>query len=438
MSQSQSKAIHREAILASLLASVAAAGCSSAPATWSVEDVGMAQGKINLAPGNAQCAVIKVAGTKTVTKDIDLEPAATTVFVLSGLPLGKDVFTANVYAQTCAKLASADTATWVSDPVTANVTSSAPVDITFKMVPAGQGGTANVGLDFPAPNTIAEFALPDGPNSQPEFIAAGPDGNLWVTEFNATSIARVTPAGVVTEFPIGNGSTLGITAGPDGNLWFADANGAGIGRLAPDGTVVFFPLPQGSGTPNGGIAVGPDGNLWFTEDFIVGIGRITPEGTITTFPVPTPNSRPFGIATGSDGALWFTESMAHKIGRITTSGTITEKVVTSEPNWITSGPDGALWYTSIDGTIGRMTTAGAVTEFPAGSRPFGIVTGPDGNLWFADWTGTAVGRITPSGAVTEFAVPTPGALPIGIAAGTDGNLWFVENGSGKVGRFAPQ
>jgi streptogramin lyase len=438
-SQPQTKAVHREAILAFLLAGIAAAGCSSAPATWSVEDVGTARGEINLAPGNAQCAVIKVVGTKTVTKQIDLEPAATTVFELTGLPLGMDVFTANVYAQTCAQLGTSPAPTWVSDPVTANVTTSSPVSITFKMVPAGQGGTANVGLDFPAPNTVAEFALPDGANSQPNFIALGPDGNMWVTEFGAQSIARVTPAGVVTEVSIGESSAQGITAGPDGNLWFADANGAGIGRLALDGTVHMFQLPSGSGTPNGGIAVGPDGNLWFTMDFVVGVGRITPEGTVTVFPVPTANSRPFGIAVGTDGALWFTESTANKIGRITTSGAITEKVVPSQPTWITSGPDGALWYTSVvNGTIGRITPAGAVTEFPAGTRPFGIVTGPDGNLWFADWTGDAVGRITPSGAVKEFAVPTPGALPVGIAVGTDGNLWFVENGSGKVGRIAPQ
>jgi virginiamycin B lyase len=59
-----------------------------------------------------------------------------------------------------------------------------------------------------------EFALAG--NSDPEGITAGPDGNLWFTEFTGNRIGRITPAGTVTEFPVltGKRGPEGITAGP--------------------------------------------------------------------------------------------------------------------------------------------------------------------------------------------------------------------------------
>ena len=55
--------------------------------------------------------------------------------------------------------------------------------------------------------------------SMPVGVAAGPDCNLWVTESGAAKVARLTPAGVFTEFPISSGGAgSAITAGPAGNL----------------------------------------------------------------------------------------------------------------------------------------------------------------------------------------------------------------------------
>jgi hypothetical protein len=48
-------------------------------------------------------------------------------------------------------------------------------------------------------------------------------------------IGRITPAGVITEFPVPNAfsAPFGIAAGPDGNLWFAEAGAPRIGRITP-------------------------------------------------------------------------------------------------------------------------------------------------------------------------------------------------------------
>ena len=70
----------------------------------------------------------------------------------------------------------------------------------------------------------------------PRGITAGPDGNLWFTEYDGDRIGRITPAGVVTEFSAGitaGAGPRGIAAGPDGNLWFTEFAGDRIGRITP-------------------------------------------------------------------------------------------------------------------------------------------------------------------------------------------------------------
>ena len=47
---------------------------------------------------------------------------------------------------------------------------------------------------------ITEFPITTA-GSDPGGITAGPDGNLWFTEFGVGKIGRITTAGTVTEFP---------------------------------------------------------------------------------------------------------------------------------------------------------------------------------------------------------------------------------------------
>ena len=74
------------------------------------------------------------------------------------------------------------------------------------------------------------------PGSRPFLITAGPDDNLWFTEFRGNNIGRITPGGVITEFPLstpGSGPA-GIAAGSDDNLWFTEQLGNKIGRITPE------------------------------------------------------------------------------------------------------------------------------------------------------------------------------------------------------------
>jgi virginiamycin B lyase len=79
---------------------------------------------------------------------------------------------------------------------------------------------------------ITEFAVPTA-GTQPVFITAGPDGNLWFTEQNGNEIGRITTTGVITEFapPTANSVPQGISSGPDGNVWFTEYSANKIGRV---------------------------------------------------------------------------------------------------------------------------------------------------------------------------------------------------------------
>jgi streptogramin lyase len=438
--------VNLRSVVAAQVVLMLATGCTnqtgSGPSGANIGEVDVA---IRLAPVDAKCAVITVAqlGSPTVTRRFDLTPAGSTVFSLTGLPIGTNTLTATAFVNRCSQVGSATPPTWTSDPVDATLEPGIPVSITFAMVDTRVGGEVAAGLDFPVPQrgVVSEFDLDSG--SLPAEITTGPDGNLWFSLLGQQSLGRITTGGTVKLFPLPlvNLNAFGVTAGPDGNVWFTHqgsvfGSSEHVGRITPSGTVVEFALFENP-TPTL-ITTGPDGNLWFTEQFGFNgntIANVTPLGTITEQIVP--GSIPFGIATGADGNVWFTEQGANKIARTTLAGTVTEfalPTAASNPGHIAAGPDGNLWFTEGRGAIGRIRTTGNITEFTTSATPGAVAAGPDGNLWFTE--GDKIARITPTGTITEFPL-APGSGSTGICAGPDGNVWFTEQGRAKIGRITP-
>ena len=268
--------------------------------------------------------------------------------------------------------------------------------------------------------------------SWPEYITNGPDGNLWFTEFYARKVARITPSGVVTEFPLhGTDDDEAIVTGPDHNLWFTQPGANQIGRMTTSGVLTDFPI-QGQDPSPRGISVGPDGNLWFTEYYDDHIGRITISGVITRFAVPT-NSSPWEIMTGPDGNLWVTESTTGKIDRFNprTLRFLPPIVLNQNDNpWaLTIGPDHHVWFTGrASGKLGVVTN-GKVTEFKIptqGAYPDDMTFGSDGTLWFTESLTHAIGRFTPATGkfLSRIDLATQD-VPTSIVTGPDGNIWFT-------------
>jgi len=306
--------------------------------------------------------------------------------------------------------------------------------------------------------TVTEFETGLTADNGAWGVAAGEDGNLWVTESLTSQIARVAPDGTVTEFGGLMGNPKGIAAGPDTCLWFVEAGGSGvpgsgvpaIGHITPDGTITEFTAGLSADAEPVDIALGSDGAMWFTERSPARIGRADKDGVITEFSAGlTPGSEPMSITAGPDGNMWFTEAGGTgAIGRITPDGTITEFTLGltpgSAPAGIAAGPDGNLWFTEFNnpGAIARITKYGVITEFSTGlsadSEPMGIAAGADGAIWFAASKDPGrIGRITVDGVISEHTSGlTPNGMPWRLTSGPDGNIWFTELASpGRLARI---
>jgi len=247
---------------------------------------------------------------------------------------------------------------------------------------------------------ITEFSVPGDNVLLLQSITSGADGNLWFTSPSDNTIRRISVQGEFNgEFKIPTISPKspkqdtswprGIVTGPDGNVWFAELYGNKIARLTPKGEFTEFPLPTEDGRPYIP-AFDKTGKVWFCESMAGKIGRLDPAtGKVDEFPLPNAKCLPRDMTTGPDGNIWFSENMTDSIGRITLTGEITEFPVPqgSRPVGITAGPDGNIWFSGFGNSkIGRLTMEGQVTmlDIPtAKAQPFGMTVGPDGNIWFA-------------------------------------------------------
>ena len=138
--------------------------------------------------------------------------------------------------------------------------------------------------------------------SNPDGITAGPDGQLWFSNFGFSSLSSITTAGVFTNHPDYDPSGSGpwqVTTGSDGALWFTGIVSNVIGRMTTSGGSSY--VTDGTIVGPTGITPGPDGQLWFTNAGGNSIGSVTTAGVISNYTDPS-ISEPLQIAAGSDSA----------------------------------------------------------------------------------------------------------------------------------------
>ena len=120
------------------------------------------------------------------------------------------------------------------------------------------GGTVT---EFPVPTRTAARRHRGGAGRQP-----------LVHRDAAGTVGRITPGGACHRVPIptANSGPFGVAAGPDGNLWFTEFGGNRIGRITTGRHGHRIPAGITAGSGPAGITAGPDGNLWFTEQTATG------------------------------------------------------------------------------------------------------------------------------------------------------------------------
>lgn len=324
----------------------------------------------------------------------------------------------------------------------------------------------------PTAARLSRAAASPAPIAFPQGITAGPDGALWFS-YDSTftpgattpgGVARMTPAGVLTEFPLATAVVTPLVTGADGGIWFGTASA--VVRMTISGTVRRYPVAR----PPRRLMATSDRAIWFTGEKVDGVEaltKLTPDGTMTKYPVvPAPNAitnarvelpGPMAVATG--GITYFGDEAGPVIGRLTQLGVATFNLrplpsgspgplgdgisdlisgpggwlwfatdglvgaldrngnvkatvrLSGSPSRLAAGPDGRVWFDCNDGAApvcAYSPTTGSLTHYPASATSMGgIVVGPGGQLWFTDPNFDAVFSITTSGVVHEFPLPEP-------------------------------
>lgn len=238
------------------------------------------------------------------------------------------------------------------------------------------------------------------------------EGNLWYTrEVDSLRpghpgwIGRLDPTapdGSIKEFELPlSGSPTSIVAGPDGNMWFfEDSMHHAIGKITPEGVITEYPLPYESDLAGVGgkeLIVGHDHNLWFADSHFGAVGRITTSGVMSLF--ASESSFPTNLIARPDGGVWFLDRGKFGVGGVT-PGDQREfyplHALMSHGSSLTADADGSLWVTLYN-QVGHMTPEGALTlyDVPTLDADLGsIIVGPDHHVWFVELTGL-IGELSP-------------------------------------------
>ncbi|MBJ7359876.1 MAG: hypothetical protein JHD21_21170, partial [Nocardioides sp.] len=271
--------------------------------------------------------------------------------------------------------------------------------------------------------------------AQPEQIAAGPDGNMWVSlSGSADDLAKVTPAGAVTYYDLGGVSGLGaLTVGPDQNLWATVSTG--VVKIPPADPTNETSYAIGGFTDARGIDLGPDGNLWAASGDTVFRIPVANPVTATPFTVPGMGAR----EVAADGSrVWVVDNAGGRVLAFAPDGTFTTHAVGGSPQGIATGPAGQVLYSNPESGAhhaARLTLGGTPqkTPLPATDPSFSVAFGADDAYWVGLFLTREMARITPTGELTRYGTFPAPYLPRFVAAGPGDTIWVSLQDPGNNG-----
>jgi gluconolactonase len=235
---------------------------------------------------------------------------------------------------------------------------------------------------------ISGYDSPEGP-------AFDQDGNLYFVNWLSSSIVRLTPDGIASEFFNTGGIPAGLAFHRDGSLYVADEGDDihGVMRVANGQSTIL--VNEYHGQPLNGpndLVFDRDGVLYFSDPWrssaenpIGGFYRHFPDGTLEQ--IDRGLAFPNGVALSDDGAAVFLAETYH--------------------NRILRYPIGP------DGVIGAREN---FATLPGGEGPDGMAFDEAGNLYVAHYGGGRVAVFDPSGAMIRE-IPVPGTKVTNVAFG---------------------
>jgi sugar lactone lactonase YvrE len=234
--------------------------------------------------------------------------------------------------------------------------------------------------------------------SDPRAMVVDAVGNVYVANFGANRIAKVTPAGVKSTFAtVNNPVSLAIDGA--GNLYAAGTRSGNpaILQVFPSGSVnpTFYPNPGIAASGDFGVAIDGAGNLY--------VGYADPGSVFKLNGFHEFYTRQFyggfmpgALAVDSSNNIYIVDRDDWLVWKVTPSG-----------NWSTVG-----W---------------------GYNRPAGITVDALGNLYVADFGNNQVVKVTPSGVQSTVGTGLDG--PTAVAVDGAGNIYIADLGDGRLIRI---
>jgi virginiamycin B lyase len=295
---------------------------------------------------------------------------------------------------------------------------------------------------------IREWAVPTA-GSRPHDPLAYPDGSIWYTGQMANVLGRLDPhSGTITEYhpDIPDSGPHGLAADRDGNIWFTGNFAGYIGKLDPrTGRFTDYRLPDPKARDPHTPLFDRRGILWFTVQGANMVGRLDPAaGQVRLVNSPTPRSNPYGMVISSRDIPWFCEFGANKLASIDPDTMAIHEYVlpnpASRPRRIAITPDDVIWYSDYArGYLGRFDTkTGKAEEYAspggANSMPYGIVYLKRA-VWYSE-SGVRPNTLVRFDPATEtfqsWAIPSGGGVVRNMMVTRDGNIAMAESGVNRV------
>ena len=266
-------------------------------------------------------------------------------------------------------------------------------------------------------------------------MALGPDGNVWMTlEGSAKDVARITPAGGVTEFEFAAAEPpSGIAVGPEGALWVTTAKGVAKFTTADPTKAVETPIAAITG--NSSIVAGPNGEMWVaTTNKVVHFDPSNPAGAKE---IAVAELTPHDIDVAGQ-LLIIADSAKGRIVTMTTAGLEGKVAFVNNPAGTSQGvagtPSGQFAFSESDGKEGLALATPpnpATTELRNVGDPFGVARGSDGAFFFAMAGDDNVRRLAPGAESTVIGGFPQEFFPRQITSGVNNTMWVAMEIPGK-------
>ena len=214
---------------------------------------------------------------------------------------------------------------------------------------AGDGTPGYSGDEGPA--TDAQLRYPWG-------VAVDEDGSIYIADYNNHRVRKVSPDGIIitiagngTKGYLGEGGPAaqaelyypsGVALGPDGSIYIAEWDGGRVLRITPDGIinriagggasygVDGIPATEANLVISPSVAVARDGSFYIAEDANRRVRIVDQDGIINTLAgsgspgysgdgglaTMAQINRHYGIALGPDGSLYIADSDNYRIRKI--------------------------------------------------------------------------------------------------------------------------